>query len=574
MALKSTMDQVKTWVLKKCKDAPRLLQLEKDAGAHTHRVVVTPKNIPEFTIPKTLGDGKSVESGGNLSSDGELAELASQSSGGSLSCSAVSLPMSNHSSPKHSPSPRGAISPIFLQPPGRTHRSKSAPVSPCHVESPSEQDLNSCSGVHSCDFLYFLSKNDATNADPMSLAAMSLPHFKVKTNFGFDTLSQAPHTRRRESLFHLPASGTDTPSLNRNSSQRRHKNYDGTSSPLTPLISIDLDDDDDEPLMRNQSCKRRNVPSVVTPLGMASSSHHRGSGGSDCSPQLSPLSASPNNSPRRTPDASPRSSLTDSPPESGLKRRSSRRQKQQLYYRRRSSLPGIMDSPCPFCHQHQRHDLEEEESSSPEESPNQQRRRSSHDNILSQICSKGHKLRRAFTAKGSGFTRSSSMYSRSQANHKNHVSKQECRCSYTRSKLEARLIAELGEVKLSLQHFEKHNSLKVTLIKAENLGGQGRGGNSTNSLVKLCLMPGKQQRQSSAIIKHTRDPVFNQQFTFCGITKDDLTSLTLKLRFFHKHSNLRREELLGEVNVAMAKLDLTTDTRFWKNLEKEVQTEV
>ncbi|XP_071381760.1 C2 calcium-dependent domain-containing protein 4C-like [Centroberyx affinis] len=42
-----------------------------------------------------------------------------------------------------------------------------------------------------------------TNADPQSQAALSLPHLaKTQTCYGFCTLLESPHTRRKESLFH------------------------------------------------------------------------------------------------------------------------------------------------------------------------------------------------------------------------------------------------------------------------------------------------------------------------------------------------------------------------------------
>uniref|UniRef100_A0A8D0GXU4 C2 calcium dependent domain containing 4C n=1 Tax=Sphenodon punctatus TaxID=8508 RepID=A0A8D0GXU4_SPHPU len=43
----------------------------------------------------------------------------------------------------------------------------------------------------------------STNADPQSQTAMSLPYVpKAQTSYGFATLMESPHTRRKESLFH------------------------------------------------------------------------------------------------------------------------------------------------------------------------------------------------------------------------------------------------------------------------------------------------------------------------------------------------------------------------------------
>ncbi|KAL7402671.1 hypothetical protein ABVT39_018238 [Epinephelus coioides] len=59
------------------------------------------------------------------------------------------------------------------------------------VESVDESPYDGCSD------------EETTNADPQSQAALSLPHMaKAQTCYGFCTLLESPHTRRKESLFH------------------------------------------------------------------------------------------------------------------------------------------------------------------------------------------------------------------------------------------------------------------------------------------------------------------------------------------------------------------------------------
>lgn len=41
-----------------------------------------------------------------------------------------------------------------------------------------------------------------TNSDLQSQAALSLPHFPKAQSYGFYTLLESPHTRRKESIFH------------------------------------------------------------------------------------------------------------------------------------------------------------------------------------------------------------------------------------------------------------------------------------------------------------------------------------------------------------------------------------
>ncbi|XP_015255083.1 C2 calcium-dependent domain-containing protein 4C-like [Cyprinodon tularosa] len=64
-----------------------------------------------------------------------------------------------------------------------------------------------------------LSAEVNTNADPQSQTAMSLPYVpKAQTSYGFSTLVESPHTRRKESLFHSdPSSPLTSPNSQRRS---------------------------------------------------------------------------------------------------------------------------------------------------------------------------------------------------------------------------------------------------------------------------------------------------------------------------------------------------------------------
>uniref|UniRef100_A0A803Y4G3 C2 domain-containing protein n=1 Tax=Meleagris gallopavo TaxID=9103 RepID=A0A803Y4G3_MELGA len=56
-------------------------------------------------------------------------------------------------------------------------------------------------------------EEEGTNSDPQSQAALSLPHFpRAPTSYGFCTLLESPHTRRKESIFHGDTCGA-LPSL-------------------------------------------------------------------------------------------------------------------------------------------------------------------------------------------------------------------------------------------------------------------------------------------------------------------------------------------------------------------------
>ncbi|XP_066492486.1 C2 calcium-dependent domain-containing protein 4C [Tiliqua scincoides] len=86
----------------------------------------------------------------------------------------------------------------------------------------------------------WMSEEDfSTNADPQSQTAMSLPYVpKAQTSYGFATLMESPHTRRKESLFHsehtsLCPSQSSSPSSQRKATSGGSKT-NGESAHLNP----------------------------------------------------------------------------------------------------------------------------------------------------------------------------------------------------------------------------------------------------------------------------------------------------------------------------------------------------
>nr|XP_013800416.1 PREDICTED: C2 calcium-dependent domain-containing protein 4C [Apteryx mantelli mantelli] len=73
-----------------------------------------------------------------------------------------------------------------------------------------------------------------TNADPQAQTAMSLPYVpKAQTSYGFATLVESPHTRRKESLFHSEHSSLCPSPATSPGAQRRAK-LNGESRPRAP----------------------------------------------------------------------------------------------------------------------------------------------------------------------------------------------------------------------------------------------------------------------------------------------------------------------------------------------------
>ncbi|XP_010294838.1 PREDICTED: C2 calcium-dependent domain-containing protein 4C [Phaethon lepturus] len=75
-------------------------------------------------------------------------------------------------------------------------------------------------------------EEESTNSDPQSQAALSLPHFpRAHTSYGFCTLLESPHTRRKESIFHGDPCGA-LPSLML--SRSRANTFSGKGSMSNP----------------------------------------------------------------------------------------------------------------------------------------------------------------------------------------------------------------------------------------------------------------------------------------------------------------------------------------------------
>nr|XP_057930846.1 C2 calcium-dependent domain-containing protein 4A [Doryrhamphus excisus] len=115
--------------------------------------VITPDNIPEFCIPPTIPSMQEIKYTDRAS---RLVKLSL--------CEKPDAAVAQHE----------AMNPHIIQ-----------------VESVDEGPYDGCSD------------EETTNADPQSQAALSLPHMaKAQTCYGFCTLLESPHTRRKESLFH------------------------------------------------------------------------------------------------------------------------------------------------------------------------------------------------------------------------------------------------------------------------------------------------------------------------------------------------------------------------------------
>ncbi|KAG7526861.1 C2 calcium-dependent domain-containing protein 4C-like [Solea senegalensis] len=160
--------------------------------------VLTPEKIPDFFIPPKLICCPPEES---LTSEPQL-------------CSTLRPSSSDHAICSQSPRARRSKNPcsprLFSRMADARNLQKSANRHIIQIESADEPGAGSADRVK-------VEVN--TNADPQSQTAMSLPYVpKAQTSYGFSTLVESPHTRRKESLFHSdPGSPLTSPNSQRRS---------------------------------------------------------------------------------------------------------------------------------------------------------------------------------------------------------------------------------------------------------------------------------------------------------------------------------------------------------------------
>lgn len=183
-----------------------LLEKLRSSGTHSHPPrtveaipisvyanVLTPERIPDFFIPPKLICCPPEES----------------SSPEAKRCPPLRPSSSDHAICSQSPRARSSKNPCSPRLFSRNLQ-KSANRHIIQIESADEPGSGATGR---------LGANVNTNADPQSQTAMSLPYVpKAQTSYGFSTLMESPHTRRKESQFHSdPSSPLTSPNSQRRS---------------------------------------------------------------------------------------------------------------------------------------------------------------------------------------------------------------------------------------------------------------------------------------------------------------------------------------------------------------------
>lgn len=336
------------------------------------------------------------------------------------------------------------------------------------------------------------SDEERTNADPQSQAALSLPHLaKAQTCYGFCTLLESPHTRRKESLFHSHPNACPLPLIAASPGPRgRSKTYSSRTSPLphSPSSSFSL--------TKLTSSRLSPGGSRLVALQRQSTLDSDTTSSTESSPFSSPLLARP-------------------PPKSSLLKALSH--DRLLSQTMRKAVLSRNNS------------LSTDESSSMDNSPNIIRRASDAGLV--------EPLPSAFTLAPPV------IFPIDFVLHRERVMKESLVP-----------VGREGALRLSAEYCLDNQRLRVRLISAEGLYAISVDPKSINCSISICLLPGKIQKQRSAVIKRSRNPIFDEDFFFYGISQEDICCRSLRFKVVNKMSSMKRDYILGDCEILLKSL--------------------
>lgn len=125
---------------------------------------------------------------------------------------------------------------------------------------------------------------------------------------------------------------------------------------------------------------------------------------------------------------------------------------------------------------------------------------------------------------------------------------------------------KLGSLIFKLRYLTDRNALVVSVVRCRGLpyksviddlpnGTNGKTQTATDPYVKLQLLPDKQHKVKTRVVRNTRNPVYDEDFTFYGLTMAEVQAISLHfvVLSFDRYS---RDDVIGEVILPLTEVDL------------------
>jgi len=114
---------------------------------------------------------------------------------------------------------------------------------------------------------------------------------------------------------------------------------------------------------------------------------------------------------------------------------------------------------------------------------------------------------------------------------------------------------KLGQLHFRVRYNSEKTALLVTVVQCVGLPSRGSGTTSSDPYVKLQLLPERQHKVKTRVLRNTQHPVYEEDFTFYGIQFNKIESTTLHfvVLSFDRYS---RDDVIGEVLCPMSSVEM------------------
>ncbi|XP_049761846.1 C2 calcium-dependent domain-containing protein 4A [Elephas maximus indicus] len=112
-----------------------------------------------------------------------------------------------------------------------------------------------------------------------------------------------------------------------------------------------------------------------------------------------------------------------------------------------------------------------------------------------------------------------------------------------------------GALRLAAEYCPGSGHLRVRLLRAEGPAGGAAEPCAVGCRLSFVLQPpGQKRRQRSAVVRRSRNPAFDQDFCFDGLTEDEVRRLAVRVKAGSKGRRLERGRLLGQGELLLGSL--------------------
>lgn len=128
-------------------------------------------------------------------------------------------------------------------------------------------------------------------------------------------------------------------------------------------------------------------------------------------------------------------------------------------------------------------------------------------------------------------------------------------------------VTKLGNLFFNVEYDKQKSALMVTVVRAADLPAKDRNIGSSDPYVKLQLLPEKRHKVKTRVLRKTTTPVYDETFTFYGISYNQLQGITLHFVVL-SFDRFSRDDIIGEVVCPLSGVDLNKSE---VALSKEIQ---